>query len=201
VASRLSWAFVELHPSLLGPGSTGAATLRAALDDLVHVDRLVCFIDEADEIASARSSRPESQPIVNELLKAIPTMRSRPGRLMVMATNSIASIDPAMLRPGRFDLIIPIGAPDRAGRTELAAEFLEGCDAEEIAERTEGFTPADFALAAQRAAQLAFERALAGGTPSVTSADCVDAVLRTRPSVHRESAAAFDQEAAAFARL
>ena len=181
MASRLSWAFVELHPSLLGHGTEGAATLRAALDDLVHVDRLVCFIDEADEIASARASRPESQPIVNELLKAIPAVKSRPGRLMVMATNSIASIDPAMLRPGRFDLIIPIGAPDRAGRAELAAEFLETCDAEDIAERTDGFTPADFALAAQRAAQLAFERALAGGAPEVTAADCLDAVSRTRP--------------------
>ena len=52
---------------------------------------------------------------MNELLKAIPAFKSRPGRLMVMATNSIASIDPAMLRPGRFDLIIPIGAPDKRG--------------------------------------------------------------------------------------
>jgi SpoVK/Ycf46/Vps4 family AAA+-type ATPase len=138
---------------------------------------------------------------VNELLKAIPVFKSRPGRLMVMATNSIASIDPAMLRPGRFDLIIPIGAPDSAGRVELAAEFLEKCDAEEIAEHTEGFTPADFALAAQRAAQLAFERALEGGAPAVTPDDCADAVSRTRPSVHKEAAAAFDEEAAAFARL
>ena len=201
IASRLSWAFVELHPSLLGPGTAGAANLRAALDDLAHVDRLVCFIDEADEIAAARATRPDSQPIVNELLKAIPIFRSRPDRLMVMATNSIASIDPAMLRPGRFDLIIPIGAPDSAGRAELAAEFLEKCDAEDIAERTEGFTPADFALAAQRAAQLAFERALAGGAPEVTSADCADAVSRTRPSVHSEAAAVFDEEATAFARF
>ena len=179
MASRLSWAFVELHPSLLGHGTAGAAALRAALEDLAHVDRLVCFIDEADEIASARASRPESQPVVNELLKAIPVFKSRPGRLMVMATNSIASIDPALLRPGRFDLIIPIGAPDSAGRAELAAEFLEWCDPEDIAERTEGFTPADFALAAQRAAQLAFERALAGGESAVTAGDCADAVSRT----------------------
>jgi transitional endoplasmic reticulum ATPase len=201
MASRLSWGFVELHPSLLGSGTAGAAALRVALEDLAHVDRLVCFIDEADEIASARATRPESQPVVNELLKAIPTFKSRPGRLMVMATNSINSIDPAMLRPGRFDLIIPVGAPDNAGRAELAAEFLEECDAEEIAERTEGFTPADFALAAQRAAQIAFERALAGGVPAVTSEDCADAVSRTRPSVHKEAAVAFDEEAIAFARL
>ncbi len=201
IASRLSWAFVELHPSLLGQGGDAAAALRAALADLAHVDRLVCFIDEADEIAAARVTRPESQPIVNELLKAIPIFKGRPGRLMVMATNSIAAIEPAMLRPGRFDLIIPVGAPDREGREELAAEFLAACDPRDLAERTDGFTPADFALAAQRAAQLAFERALAGGDTMVTEADCRDAVARTRPSVNAEAAAAFDLEAGSFARL
>jgi transitional endoplasmic reticulum ATPase len=201
IASRLSWAFVELHPSLLGHGAEAAVALRGALTDLGHVDRLVCFIDEADEIASAREKRPESQPIVNELLKALPVFKSRPGRLMVMATNSIAAIDPAMLRPGRFDLIIPVGAPDSNGRAELAAEFLVACDPEDTAARTEGFTPADFALAAQRAAQLAFERALAGGDEAVTADDCLDAVSRTKPSVNMEAAAAFDDEAASFARL
>ena len=201
IASRLSWAFVELHPSLLGHGTEAAASLRGALTDLGHVDRLVCFIDEADEIASARDARPESQPIVNELLKAIPIFKSRPGRLMVMATNSIAAIDQALLRPGRFDLIIPVGAPDREGRKELAGEFLGSCDSAEMAERTEGFTPADFALAEQRAAQLAFERALAGGDATVTSGDCLDAVARTKPSVNQDAAAAFEDEAATFARL
>ncbi len=201
IASRLSWAFVELHPSLLGHGAEAAAALRVALTDLGHVDRLVCFIDEADEIASARQARPESQPIVNELLKAIPIFKSRPGRLMLMATNSIAAIDAAMLRPGRFDLIIPVGAPDRAGRTELAAEFLGACDPGDIAERTEGFTPADFALAEQRAAQLAFERALAGGDATVTAADCLNAVARTKPSVNKEATAAFEDEALFFARV
>ncbi len=201
IASRLSWAFVELHPSLLGHGTEAAASLRGALADLGHVDRLLCFIDEADEIASARDTRPESQPIVNELLKAIPVFKSRPGRLMVMATNSIAAIDPALLRPGRFDLIIPVGAPDREGRRELAGEFLGSCDPDDLAERTEGFTPADFALAEQRAAQLAFERALDGGDATVTSADCLHAVSRTKPSVNKAAAAAFDDEAATFARL
>jgi SpoVK/Ycf46/Vps4 family AAA+-type ATPase len=171
------------------------------LADLAHVDRLLCFIDEADEIAAARDTRPESQPLVNELLKAIPTFKYRPARLMVMATNSISAIDPALLRPGRFDLIIPVGAPDRDGRAELAAEFLHACDPDSVAERTEGFTPADFALAAQRAAQLAFERALGGGDAMVTAQDCTDALARTRPSVNAEAAGAFDREAAAFSRL
>ena len=201
IASRLSWAFVELHPSLLGQGVEGARTLRDALSELGRVDRLVCFIDEADEIASDRSERPDSQPLVNELLKAVPMFKSRPDRLVVMATNSIAAIDPALLRPGRFDLIIPVGAPDEAERAELDDEFLPAGEPAEVAARTPGFTPADFALVAQRAAQLAFDRALDGETPAVTADDVLRAVDLTRPSVTAASAEQFAVEAERFARL
>jgi SpoVK/Ycf46/Vps4 family AAA+-type ATPase len=165
------------------------------------VDRLVTFIDEADEIASDRAERPDSQPLVNELLKAVPQFKSRPDRLMVMATNSIAAIDPALLRPGRFDLIIPVGAPDGTERAELAAQFLPTGDPAEVAARTPGFTPADFALVAQRAAQLAFDRALDGQAPEVTPDDILTAVAATRPSVSPESAERFAREAGRFARL
>jgi len=201
IASRLMWAFVELHPSLLGQGVEGARALRDALAELGTVDRLVCFIDEADEIASDRAERPDSQPLVNELLKAVPMFRSRPDRLVVMATNSIAAIDPALLRPGRFDLIIPVGAPDDAERAELASEFLAAGDPAEIAARTPGFTPADFALVAQRAAQLAFDRALDGEAPEVTADDVLGAVDRTRPSVGAASAERFAAEAERYSRL
>lgn len=201
IASRLSWAFVELHPSLLGQKTEGAAALREALDDLSGVERLVCFIDEADEIASDRAGRPENQAIVNELLKSIPAFKARPTRLMVMATNSIAAIDPALLRPGRFDLIVPIGAPDEGGRAELATELVPAGDAREVAARTTGFTPADFALVAQRSAQLAFDRALAGGEPRVTPDDVLEAVEATRPSVSADASARFERESATFARL
>lgn len=201
VASRLSWAFVELHPSLLGQGSQGALALREALNELSRVDRLVCFIDEADEITSHRAHRPESQPLVNELLKAIPTFKVQSRRLMIMATNSIAAMDPAILRPGRFDLILPIGSPDAEGRAELATEFLPAGDSDEIAEGTAGFTPADFALVAQRSAQLAFERALGGGETSVTVADVRAAIAATKPSVSHEATEQFEQEAKTYARL
>lgn len=201
VASRLSWAFVEFHPSLLGRGVEGAASLRQALDDLSGVDRLVCFIDEADEIVADRTDRPESQPIVNELLKSIPAFKARPDRLMVMATNSVATIDAAMLRPGRFDLIVPIGAPDEAGRAELAAELVPAADPREVAARTAGFTPADFALVAQRSAQLAFDRAVAGEEARVTAADVLAAVAATRPSVGAEANDRFEMESKTYARL
>ena len=201
VASRLSWAFVELHPSLLGQGTQGASSLRQAFDELLRVDRLVCFIDEADEIAADRSERPASQPMVNELLKAVPAFKARPERLMVMATNTIAAIDPALLRPGRFDLIVPVGAPDRDGRAELASAFLPYASPEAVAGRTDGFTPADFALVGQRSAQLAFDRALHGGEERVGEDDVLAAIEATRPSVNADAAERFRAEAARYARL
>ncbi|MGA3218161.1 MAG: bifunctional GNAT family N-acetyltransferase/ATP-binding protein [Acidimicrobiales bacterium] len=201
VASRLSWAFVELHPSLLGQGSEGANALRQALAELARVDRLVCFIDEADEIVADRVSRPENQAIVNELLKSMPAFKARPERLMIMATNSVASVDPAMLRPGRFDLVIPVGAPDAQGRAELAADLVPASDPREVAARTAGFTPADFSLVAQRSAQLAFDRAVAGGDPRITSADVLAAVAVTRPSVSTDATERFQTESEHYARL
>lgn len=201
VASRLSWVFVELHPSLLGEGSQGAAALRKAFDDLHAIEKLVCFIDEADEIAADRADRPESQAIVNELLKSLPAFRGRPNRLMVMATNSIATLDPALLRPGRFDLIVPVGAPDEAGRRELAAELVPAGDPQEVAHATSGFTPADFALVAQRSAQRAFDRALSGGEAAVTAADVLAAVQSTRPSVSAVASERFTTESETYSRL
>ncbi len=201
IASRLAWVFVELHPSLLGQGTQGASALRRALSDLQRVDRIVCFIDEADEIAADRTDRPENQPLVNELLKAIPTFKSRPESLMVMATNSIAAIDPALLRPGRFDLVVPVGAPDEGGRAELASEFLPVADPTKVASLTAGFTPADFALVAQRSAQLAFDRALSGGPSRVETDDVFSAIDATRASVDLVAAERFEIEAEAYARL
>jgi len=201
IASRLSWAFVEIHPSLLGSGPEGARALRDALVELGRVDRLVCFIDEADEIASDRGERPDSQSLVNELLKVIPTFKSRPNRLIVMATNSIEAIDKALLRPGRFDLVIPVGAPNEAERADLASEFLPAADPEDVASRTSGFTPADFALAAQRGAQIAFDRAVAGGSPQVSSEDVLSAIALTRASVSPDALDQFATEAERFSRL
>ena len=70
-----------------------------------------------------------------------------------------------------------------------------------MAGRTAGFTPADFALAAQRSAQLAFDRALAGGSPEVGADDVLAAIKLTRPSVSTEAIRRFEDEAQHFSRL
>jgi SpoVK/Ycf46/Vps4 family AAA+-type ATPase len=94
-----------------------------------------------------------------------------------------------------------VGAPDLDGRQELASELLPAADPEAVAASTAGFTPADFALVAQRAAQAAFDRALAGGDPAPTEADVKAAIEATRPSVSAEDSDRFDAEASLFSRL
>ena len=64
-----------------------------------------------------------------------------------------------------------------------------------------GVTPADFALVAQRSAQLAFDRALVGGSPEIVAGDVLAAIDLTRPSVSHEASLRFEDEATTYSRL
>ena len=208
IAGRLCWPFIELLPSKLESGDGSMSSeLRTAMNDLLQLDHAVVFIDEFDEIASAREHNPSTKGVVNELLKMIPAFRSAPGHLLVCATNFVADIDSAVLRPGRFDLVIPIGPPDLSARlahwqSTLASLDQRGVDIEKIAKMTEGYTPGDVDLAAQRAAAAAFDRIREGKKPlHITSEDLETAVARTRPSVTAEIRDRFAEEVGRFARV
>ena len=208
IAGRLGWPFIELLPSKLESGSDSmSAELRTAISDLLQLDHAVVFIDEFDEIASAREHNPTTKGVVNELLKMIPLYRSTPGHLLVCATNFVGDIDSAVLRPGRFDLVIPIGPPDLVARRalwEAALSLLDhrGVEIEKLALITEGYTPGDVELAAQRAAAAAFDRIREGAEPSYISVEDLDAaVARTRASVTIEIRQRFSEEADRFARV
>lgn len=220
IAGRLGWPFIELLPSKLESGDESmSAELRTAITDLLTLDRAVVFIDEFDEIASARERNPATKGVVNELLKLIPSFRSTPEHLLVCATNFVGDIDSAVLRPGRFDLAIPIGPPDLEARRSLWQACLAPIDVRSdepdrrelsgndpaiahLAERTEGFTPGDIELAAQRAAAAAFDRIRTGEEPAfVTSGDLDAAVERTTPSVPLEMRQRFAEDVEAFARV
>jgi SpoVK/Ycf46/Vps4 family AAA+-type ATPase len=208
-AGRLGWPFVELVPSKLSScEGTLANELREAVIELGRLDHVVIFIDEFDEIAPARESRPASAGVVNELLKSIPDFRRRPGRLLICATNFVETIDPAVLRPGRFDLLIGIGPPDLTALTALWDQAIasmnleQGVDSVALAQRCAGFTPGDVDLAAQRAASDAFARARSqGGAAVVTSADLIGAISRTRASITPEMLTSFNAEVQMFERV
>lgn len=211
IASRLGWPFVELFPSrLAGDSPSGlAAALREAFDMVAELDTVVVFIDEVEEIASLRGrTLSVAHGVTNEMLKLIPMLREREGRLLVCATNSVRALDAAFLRHGRFDYVIPVGPPDEAARRAIWDRYLGDIphvdlDLDEVVQRSAMYTPADIEFAARRAAQAVFERALLDPEEHATAdTDTLLAAIReTRPTLTASMIEDFEQDITEFARF
>ena len=207
VASRLGWPFVELFPSRLASSSAGlAGGISAAFEAAGRMEHVLVFIDEVEEIASDRSGSGASVGVVNELLKSIVTFRERQHRLLVCATNSIGALDPAFLRHGRFDYVLPIGPPDPTARTALWGRACEQAGARDVdvallVAASEHFTPADVTHAAQQVAQSAFEQTLLDGQRFRASTDdYLQAISRTRPTLTAGDVTAFAEDITRYQR-
>ncbi len=99
-----------------------------------NLEEAVIFIDEFEEIASSRDigSRVDKS-ITNEFLKQVPLLKNQGNKvLLVCATNYIRQLDTALLRPGRFDCIIPVGGLDEDGRRTILEHYLSKLHTEDI---------------------------------------------------------------------
>lgn len=211
IASRLGWPFVELFPSrLAGESSSGLANaLRDTFSLVGELDQVVVFIDEVEEIASAREQRTlsASHGVTNEMLKLIPNFREKDCRLLVCATNSVRAIDSAFLRHGRFDYVIPVGPPDSEARSAIWTRYLssiphDNLDLGEIVSASSLFTPADIEFAARRAAQAVFEGALLErGTEMATTELVLACIGDTRPTLTPLIIEEFQQDIDDYARI
>jgi transitional endoplasmic reticulum ATPase len=210
VASRLAWPFVELFPSRLAADASGglAAALREAFTELTELAAVLLFIDEVEEIAAARGdlATTAGHGVTNELLKLIPGFREHDNRLLICATNSVRSLDPAFLRPGRFDYVIPIGPPDAGARTAIWRRYLgpaaDSVDLSQLVGASDMFTPADIEFAARKGAQAAFEHELThrDGKPASTE-DYLAAIASTRPTLTEQAVRDFDEDIGTFSRM
>jgi GNAT superfamily N-acetyltransferase len=210
VASRLAWPFVELFPSRLAAdtGDGMATALREAFTELAELAAVLLFIDEVEEIAGARGEPALrlAHGVTNELLKLIPGFREGDNRLLICATNSVRSLDPAFLRPGRFDYVIPIGPPDAAARTAIWRRYLGpaagSVDLARLVDASDMFTPADIEFAARKGAQAAFEHELAhrAGRPAGTG-DFLTAISSTRPTLTEQAVRDFEEDIVTFSRM
>ncbi|MFB8266766.1 ATP-binding protein [Streptomyces sp. NPDC055955] len=210
VASRLEWPFVELFPSRLASFQEGglATSLREAFTELAELETVVLFIDEVEEIASVRSGTAvdPSHGVTNELLKLIPGFRDHDDRLLICATNSVRSLDPAFLRPGRFDYVIPVGPPDPKARAAVWRRYLGPAaahvDLHRLVEASEMFTPADIEFAARKGAQTAFEREVAEGKGiPIGTQDYLQAIAQTRPTLTDQALRDFAQDTEEYVRM
>ena len=119
----------------------------------------VLFFDEFDSVAQRREDWPdqESRRTVNQLLQTLEEFRQVRPLIVMAATNDISQLDPAVIRPGRFDRQIRVDLPDAAGRAAIFRVALHGRPASEVdydllAERSEHLTPAAISRAIEMAA-------------------------------------------------
>lgn len=208
MASRLGWPFVELLPSRLAGDPAGLATaLHEAFAQISQLERVLVFIDEVEEIAAVRDGQAVSalHGVTNELLKSIPAFRRHDTRLLVCATNALRSLDPAFLRPGRFDYILPIGAPDEAARRAIWTRYATGdqVDTEELVAVSDHLTPAEIEYVARAAAQASFERDVVhgDGSDSPVTDDYLSVLGRLRRTVTPEVLEEFGEDIAALSRV
>jgi len=126
--------------------------------------------------------------------------------LLVCATNYIRDLDAALLRPGRFDLIIPVGGLDDQGRRTIFEYYLSktntgDVDVESIVSMIPLYTPADMEYLFQKVTQLAFERELEKGKDyRVNTKIFRETIPQVRPSLTPEIIASFEQDSIEYSR-
>ena len=152
--------FVELYVGV------GASRVRDLFEQAKRVSPAIIFIDEIDAVGRRRGAglgggHDEREQTLNQLLVEMDGFEHNEGIIVMAATNRQDILDPALLRPGRFDRQIYIGAPDWKGRKEILQvhsrdkRMAEDVDLEKVAKATAGFTGAELANLLNEGALLA----------------------------------------------
>lgn len=132
----------------------GASRVRDLFADAKKHAPCIVFIDEIDAVARRRGTgmgggHDEREQTLNQLLVEMDGFGANEGIIVLAATNRVDILDPAILRPGRFDRKVAVGTPDVGGRTDILKvhaknkPLSEDVDLEQIAQTTAGFTGAD----------------------------------------------------------
>ncbi|MBR4181716.1 MAG: AAA family ATPase, partial [Candidatus Methanomethylophilaceae archaeon] len=132
----------------------------------------VIFMDEIDSIAPERGTGGDSnvtERVISQMLTEMDGLEGLDNVVVIAATNRPDIMDPALLRPGRFDKSIYIGPPDKESRKSIFGihtgkrPMAEDVDLDDLAEKTEGCTGADIAAICNEAVMNAVRRLVAGG--------------------------------------
>lgn len=132
----------------------GASRVRDLFEDAKKNSPCIIFIDEIDAVARRRGTgmgggHDEREQTLNQLLVEMDGFGVNEGIIVMAATNRVDILDPAILRPGRFDRKVAVGRPDVKGREEILQVHAKGkplgddVDLKQIAQTTAGFTGAD----------------------------------------------------------
>ena len=171
--------FVEMYVGV------GASRVRDLFHQAKQNSPAIVFIDEIDAVGRQRGSglgggHDEREQTLNQLLVEMDGFAANQGVVVLAATNRVDILDPALLRPGRFDRQVYVGLPDIKGRQEILAvhaknkPLAEDVDLEKLAKGTSGFTGADLENLLNEAALLAGRR----DEKAITMADLQQSVIK-----------------------
>ncbi len=172
----------------------GASRVRDMFKQAREKAPAIIFIDEIDAMGGARSGpamggHDEKEQTLNQLLSEMDGFDPSSGLVIIGATNRPEVLDPALLRPGRFDRQVLVDRPDRKGRAQILdiyqhkVTMAPGVDPDAIAQITPGFTGADLANLVNEAALLATRR----DADSVTLLDFEAAIERIVAGLEKRS--------------
>ena len=179
----------------------GASRVRDLFEQAKQNSPCIIFVDEIDAVGRQRGAglgggHDEREQTLNQLLVEMDGFGDRAGVILIAATNRPDILDPALLRPGRFDRQIPVSSPDLAGRRAVLRVHSKGkpiapdADLEGLAKRTVGMTGADLANVINESALLT---ARENGTV-ITGAALEEAVDRVVGGPRRKSRIISEQE-------
>ena len=211
IAGVLSWWYIEIAPSMLMEDGTEkmGANLRRTMEKVRQLEDAVIFIDEFEELAPCRDNADRlDKCITNEFLKQVPLFKNENKRLLlVCATNYIGQLDPALLRPGRFDCIIPVGGLNADERKTILEYYLSRInvgqiDFDRLVAETARFTPADIQYLFEQVAQAAFEREVAENRDyKAATEDVLRVMAKMRPSLTDEIIDEFERDSHTYSRV
>ena len=172
----------------------GASRVRDLFEQAKKNAPCIIFIDEIDAVGRQRGAglgggHDEREQTLDQLLVEMDGFGVNEGIIMIAATNRPDILDPALLRPGRFDRRILVGAPDVKGREEVLKvhtrnkHLSEDVDLKVLAKMTPGFSGADLENLTNEAALLAVR----GGKSSIDMADIEEAITRVIAGPEKKS--------------
>ena len=180
--------FVELYVGV------GASRVRDLFDQAKKDSPAIVFIDEIDAVGRQRGAglgggHDEREQTLNQLLVEMDGFSANEGVIVLAATNRVDILDPALLRPGRFDRQVYVGLPDIKGREAVLRiharnkPLAEDVSLSDIAKATAGFTGADLENLMNEAALLAARR----GERFITADDLHEAILKVIAGPEKKS--------------
>ena len=180
--------FVEMYVGV------GASRVRDLFEQAKKVAPAIIFIDEIDAVGRQRGTglgggHDEREQTLNQLLVEMDGFGTNQGVVVMAATNRADILDPALLRPGRFDRQVYVGLPDIRGREEILKihvknkPLAEDVDLSTVAKGTPGFTGADLENLSNEAALLAARR----GSKLITMSDFSEAEIKVIAGPEKKS--------------